>query len=599
MTNTYPRREQPSTTFMGGLLLCTAFTLLGTTLASAVLAQAGQPGPVNPPPVFSKVFVPDMLNQGELSTLTFTIDNSASSVNASNLDFRDNFPNGIDVGPVGGGTSTCIGGGFLATPGENFVRYANGIVGAGEVCTVSFELLITGPGILVSQSQPLTSSLGTSNSAIANVTTPFLPMGFSKSFVPSFIGSGAVSTLIFQIENPNGGGVDDLEFRDDLPPGMLVASPNGASTTCIGGTLVATPGTSVIRYTNGATSFTGTNCRVEVDVTPSAPGTYTNVSGPLTSVAGTTRPAEAVLEVPEPLTLSREILGNPALPGALMDIRYTLSNPKSFFHILITFDDPLDDMLPGLRLEGEQTQICGPSSQLTGDSTLTLSLGFLSPGESCSFVASVRVPADASAGSYSGQTGEVNSIIGNTPVIGPNTSGVLEVTSMELQKSFPPGPAQAGSVVPLTFTLANPSGDDMATELSFSDPLDSVLPGLRAVGFPTEPCGPGSLVSGSEEIQLSGGSLAAGENCQFAVDVEIPSTAPPGTYLNVTTPLDAVVEGTSVAGAPSTIAQAPLEVEEAPVLPPVSPLEIPTLSQLFLWLLAAALGFLALRRLRA
>ena len=47
------------------------------------------------PPVFSKAFVPDSIAAGEVSTLTFTVDNSASLVAASDLSFIDNFPTGV------------------------------------------------------------------------------------------------------------------------------------------------------------------------------------------------------------------------------------------------------------------------------------------------------------------------------------------------------------------------------------------------------------------------------------------------------------------------------------------------------------------------
>ncbi len=577
-----------------GLLLSLALVALSVP----GIAQSGNPGPANPPPLFSKVFVPNQLNQGELSTLTFTIDNSASSVNASDVDFRDNFPGRITVGPGGGGVSTCIGGSIVADPGADFMRYVNGIVGAGETCTVSVVVQVEGPGTLVNETELLTSSLGISGTATASVTTPFFPLDFSMLFEPSLIAPGDVTILRFLIADPNEGGVGELEFTHTLPPGLVIASPPNAIENCQSGTLSAPAGSSQIEFSGGITNNFSLGCAVRVDVTPSEPGAYFNVSSPLTSLAGTSPPAEGVLQVPEPVALSREILGNPALSGALVDFRYSLTNPSSFFHIFIAFEDPLEEMLPGLRLAEEQSQLCGPSSQLSGDGILSFRNGFLPPGESCTFVARVRVPATAEAGSYPGETGEITSIVTNAPFATPGAGGVLEITSLSFDKSFPPRPAVAGSVVPLAFSLSNPSGDDDTTGLEFSDSLEAVLPGLRAVGLPTEPCGPGSLISGGEEIQLTGGTLGAGENCQFSVEVEIPETAQAGTYLNLTSPLDAVVDGTPVPGGPDSMAQAPLEVEEAPVLPPTNPLEIPTLGGLSLLLLAAALGYLGMRRLR-
>jgi hypothetical protein len=75
-----------------------------------------------------------------------------------------------------------------------------------------------------------------------------------------------------------------------------VADPANAATDCVGGTLTASPGASVISY-SGGTVLAGTTCTIEVDVTASQPGTLVNTTEDLTSSLGNSGPASAPLTV--------------------------------------------------------------------------------------------------------------------------------------------------------------------------------------------------------------------------------------------------------------------------------------------------------------
>ena len=70
---------------------------------------------VEPPPTFAKEFDPDTTPLGVTSTLTFTIDNSASTVDATALDFSDSLPGrpsrrARPAQPAGGSRSGPAGG---------------------------------------------------------------------------------------------------------------------------------------------------------------------------------------------------------------------------------------------------------------------------------------------------------------------------------------------------------------------------------------------------------------------------------------------------------------------------------------------------------
>ena len=119
---------------------------------------------------------------------------------------------------------------------------------------------------------------------------------FAKSFAPSTIGPGSVSTLTFTITNGGSTPVRNLAFSDTFPAGMVVATPASASTDCAGGVISAAAGGGNVSLLDGGIG-TGVSCTVTVNVTSSTPGTHTNVSGDLTSDAGNSGSATADLTV--------------------------------------------------------------------------------------------------------------------------------------------------------------------------------------------------------------------------------------------------------------------------------------------------------------
>ncbi len=113
-------------------------------------------------PLFSKSFSPDNLNNTLMSTLTFTIDNTANSVDATGLAFTDTMPPGMSVSTNPNVVDTCTGGTVTAVADTSDISYAGGTVTAGVVCTISVDITVAGAGNYENISGPLTSSLGAS-----------------------------------------------------------------------------------------------------------------------------------------------------------------------------------------------------------------------------------------------------------------------------------------------------------------------------------------------------------------------------------------------------------------------------------------------------
>ncbi len=243
---------------------------------------------VEPPPTFAKLFAPDAILIGAVSTLTFTIDNTASALAASALDFTDNLPAGVVVAAPANASTTCAGGTLTAMSGTGVVTYSGGSVPAMDSCEVQVDVTSSVSGVFVNTSGDLTSSSG--NSGTANDTlTVQAPPDFTKEFVPNSIVETFDTTLVFTIDNSGSPvAVSDLDFLDTLPFDLVVAMVPAVVNNC-GGSVVALPGSTSISLSNG-TLAAGATCTISVQInapSPTGPGApRVNVSGDLTSTQG-------------------------------------------------------------------------------------------------------------------------------------------------------------------------------------------------------------------------------------------------------------------------------------------------------------------------
>ncbi len=101
-------------------------------------------------------------------------------------------------------------------------------------------------------------------------TTPTL----AKQFTPALVPAGAVSTLSITLSNRHATTAAMLAapLVDELPNGLLIATPANASTTCANGQLEATPGSGTVRLSGAASIAAGSTCSVAVDVVSAANG---------------------------------------------------------------------------------------------------------------------------------------------------------------------------------------------------------------------------------------------------------------------------------------------------------------------------------------
>lgn len=281
---------------------------------------------VSIPPTLSKSFSPGTIKTGGISILTITLTNPNKTIAHLTEPLTDTLPSGLLTS--GNVNSTCIAPlsglniqqltrqprfktvalriplrsfAWLDT-GTSSVSMTGGSIPANSSCTLTVNVISKNKGSYVNTLPvgALQTNLGsntTAASATLIVISPTAPT-LSKSFSPSTIKNGGVSTLTIILNNPNAIVANINLLTDNFPNGMLIASTPNASTTC-GGTLTATKGATWETVGGGSIPANG-SCTVTVNVTAENKGSNNNklpVGALKTNLGNNTTAASATLTV--------------------------------------------------------------------------------------------------------------------------------------------------------------------------------------------------------------------------------------------------------------------------------------------------------------
>ena len=178
---------------------------LTTSLGSSPGASASLN--VVPPPIFTQVFTPENFNADGVGTLTYTIDNTASALDATNLSFTNALPAGLVLSDSVNFFSSCVGGSVTAGPGSSSFSYSSGTVPAGASCILQVEVTSLEGGSFINTTGDLTSSLGNSGPSTDTLeVTPIVAVRLSQieSVDPVVAGSGD-NNLVYTISTLNDG----------------------------------------------------------------------------------------------------------------------------------------------------------------------------------------------------------------------------------------------------------------------------------------------------------------------------------------------------------------------------------------------------------
>ena len=531
------------------------------------------------PPSLTKSFGAPNIQLHGTTSLSFTVTNpAANTVAQTGAGFTDNLPSGIFVASPNGLTGVCGGGSITALAGNSTLNLSGAVLAINSSCTFSVNVVGNSDGAFTNTTGAVSSTNGgTGNTASANLTVAERPTG-SANFSPSTIPLNSSSTLTFTVANPAANAVPltGLAFTDSLPSGVVVATPNGLTGTCGGGTITVADGATSVSL-SGASLAPNTSCSFAINVI----GTSVGLLGNLVSIAsiegGTSNTFGSSLVVMGPPTISK-VFGGPSVPiNGTTTLTFNIANPNMSTLNGIGFSDVLPSGVVVSTPNG-LTGSCGGGTitATAGSNSVTLTGAALVPTFASSLPSTPRarlaprggvfVPATCTfavnvtgtvIGSQNNVTSNITSTEGGTG--GTATASLAVLSPPTVVEAFGSPNIQVNGTTSLSFALSNPAANTAAlTGIALTDTLPAGLVVASPNGLGGG-CGAGavSATAAGSTISLSGGTLPVNTACSFHVNVTATTT---GSFLNTTAAV------TSTNGGTGTTASATLGVATPPTV---------------------------------
>jgi hypothetical protein len=216
----------------------------------------------------------------------------------------------------------------------------------------------------------------------------------TKTFGASTIPLNGSTSLSFTITNPNAAvSLSGVAFMDTLPAGMVVATPNGLSTTC--GPTTAVAGSGSVSLSAGSLAG-GASCTISLNVTGTTSGTKNNSVTVTSTEGGTGNTSNASLTVlmPNPPSITKafadaqiQLFGS----SNSTTLSFTLTNPNTVTTLTgLAFTDTLPSGLIVSTPNGLAGSCGGGTiTALAGANSISLSGATLDPSASCTFSVNV------------------------------------------------------------------------------------------------------------------------------------------------------------------------------------------------------------------
>ena len=492
----------------------------------------------------SKSFFPTLIAPGGRSVLSVTITNFATFP-LTNVQVIDPLPQSpaaqaITIANPPNGSTTCAGGTVNAVASGTSFSLTGATVPASDgivpgVCTFQVEVTGTASSGSIVNTIPAgvanfsnTEGVTTSAPASATLSYGLLQILVNKNFNPLTVSGGSTSLLSVQLTNSSAINYVGVNFTDNMPSGMIVASPLDATTTCVSGIITAIPGAGSFNL-SGASMPANTSCTVSVRVTSSSAGNLTNIIpvGGVRSFQGAvnTQPAEATLTNLAGLGLGKSFSPSTVNPGDTTRLTITIINsrPVDLANLAIT------DTLPaGLTIAStpNTTTNCPNGLVTTTANSVTLTGATVNNSTTCSFSVDVLVGA---VGTYTNII-PANSISSNPSFTNPDpvqatvTAAILPTVA----KSFAPDTISQGGISTLTIQLGNASG----AAITLTSPFVDTLPANVLVAPPPNiggTCTTANVVANAGTVTYNSGSTIPNGGCTITVQV---TSATNAVYVN-------------------------------------------------------------------
>ncbi|HUI89717.1 MAG TPA: hypothetical protein VLX61_13450, partial [Anaerolineales bacterium] len=544
--------------------------------ASAVQTQQGvtnanaASAPLNVQAIgITKSFTPSNFQAGGTTTLNIVLQNP-SSTQYTSAAFTDNLPNGITIASPANVNANNCGSSYTITanPGDGSISLSNGTIPAGSSanpgkCTISVNVTGSVPANYTNTipAGALTASKGANEvtnvlPASANVTVygQGLGVGGSKGFNPSSIQVDGNSELTINLTAPADTDLHNVSLTDALPATVTVSNSTPASTSgCSNSsspTLTADTGAASISMTNGSIKA-GTTCHINVYVTGSTPGTYTNTISPanISSLDASNNPRDVPGNFPANLTVSGISVSKAYYPTVINDsgvstltITLTNTNTAELDNVSLTDNNAWGNLTNGIQIYknpstglSNVSTTCGtPINAAAGAQTISMSGGTI-PAQVGSVPGVCTINVDVTGvgqkASYSntipkgGVSGTIHgtSIIVSNPIAATANIAVQPI-SIRVTKDFNPTGVFGGSSSTLSVHLLGDPNAPLAG-ISFTDnlPQKNATEGMTVADPPnlsTGTCGGTITVSpDGKSFSFSGGSLAANAQCTLSLSV--------------------------------------------------------------------------------
>jgi uncharacterized repeat protein (TIGR01451 family) len=501
------------------------------------------------PPFIAKAFSPTAVGTGDISRLTFTITNANNATvgTIAGVAFSDTYPTNLVNAATPNVVSNC--GGTVAT-GSNSIALTGGSIPFNSSCTISVDVLSTTANTYNNTSGAVSSTtitpfvIGTGNSASATLTVLPKPT-ISKSFAASSIAVNGTTTLTLTVTNPSTTlPLTNVEFTDNFPANLLVATPSALSSTC-GGTASAAAG--VVSLTGGSLAV-NSSCTITADVTSSVAGSYNNTTtGVLSTQTGGAGLVSntAVLKVLATPTISKAFSPTAIPVDGASTLTLTITNPNAIALSGLAFADTFPANLVVAANPNSASTCGGTFAPAPADLSIDLTGGTLAANTTCT----VSVDVSSSiAGPYSNTADGVASTETGAAGAASNTVVLNVVDAPTIEKSFLPISVPAGSPSTMTLVITNPN----AIALTDLDVIDNFPADLVVAATPniSSTCGGVfTAAAGYVNVDLGAGTVAANTTCTIKVDV---SSSIAGSYDNTTDAVSSIESGS--AGAASNTA---------------------------------------------
>jgi uncharacterized repeat protein (TIGR01451 family) len=467
------------------------------------------------PPQIAKSFGAAFIPVNGTTTVNFSINNP--NVVAINGSFTDTLPINMQVAATPGVTSTC-GGTVTAVAGSGTISFSNNLTPVG-ICTISVNITATVDNVYNNSVQILSTDAGNGNTSSANITV-INPPTIAKAFGAATIPLNGTTSLTFTLSSTNQNlTINGAAFTDNLPAGLVVATPANVGGTCTG-TVTATAGAGSVSL-SGQTLAPNASCTVSVDVKGTTAGVKNNSVQATSTNAGSGNTSNASITVVAPPTISKAF-GAASIPlNGTTSLTFTISNPNATVDLSgVAFSDTLPSTTGTLVVATPAgvTNTCGGTVTATaGTGVISISGATVVKNASCTL--SVNVTGTA-AGDAVNTSGAITSTEGGTGTTS-NTATVKVVAPPTISKAFGAASIAVNGTTTLTFTITNPAVNTTSeTGIAFSDTLTNGLQVASTPGVSNTCGGTVTAAANSTSISLSGGSIATpGATCTIVVNV--------------------------------------------------------------------------------